>query len=361
MTRRAGPIAAALATVLALAPVAAHRAGGAPDAPTGWDGTNPFACTLQQAGFDATGDHPEADPYCVEFDKRRQNVDQLGVVEFLSKEPARVAAASPKCFYFQSDHWRGSLVQDDGTTKTYEWDGHYFFDKARGEGGAWVTNFNVNGRTGDPSAIPGIPEEYDRYLGPGTGGMRTQNGIDADPQCVARAEAEPERIYAVQPAAAPPSSSATPACASPGAAVSPRAVGDVEIGAGEQAVRRRLGPPGSVRRGFLRWCVAQGGQLRVGQHGDRSGELGSGDAATVMLLTTSRLHRYRDVGPGTSTRTFRRRFPRARRVADSTWATRPRSPVLVRITGGRVRSLVVYDRREIRTRAGLRAFLERAR
>ena len=38
--------------------------------------------------------HPEADPFCVEFDKRRQNVTELGVVDFLSKEPARVAAAS---------------------------------------------------------------------------------------------------------------------------------------------------------------------------------------------------------------------------------------------------------------------------
>ena len=56
----------------------------------------------------------------------------------------------PKCFYFQSDHWRGSIVQDDGSTKTYEWDGHYFFDKARGEGGVWVTNFNVNGQTQRP-------------------------------------------------------------------------------------------------------------------------------------------------------------------------------------------------------------------
>src|SRR5947209_6151874 len=130
--------------------------------PDGWDGTNPFVCELQHAGFNATGAHPEADPYCVDFDKTHQNVDQLGIVEFLSLEPARVSAASPKCFYFQSDHWRSSVVQADGLTKLYEWDGHYFFDKATGEGGGWVTNFNINGHTGDPSTIPGMPASYGR-------------------------------------------------------------------------------------------------------------------------------------------------------------------------------------------------------
>src|SRR5688500_2957427 len=108
---------------------------GAAEPPAPWDGANPFECELQQAGFGPTGPQPEADPYCVEFDKRRQNVTQLGVVEFLALEPARVAAASPKCFYFQSDHWRGSVVQEDARTKTYEWDGRYFFEKARGGGG----------------------------------------------------------------------------------------------------------------------------------------------------------------------------------------------------------------------------------
>ena len=60
-------------------------------------------------------------------------------------------------------------MQADASTKTYEWDGHYF-DKARGEGGVWVTNFNLNGRTFDPGQIPGVPPEYARYFGPGTGG-----------------------------------------------------------------------------------------------------------------------------------------------------------------------------------------------
>src|SRR3979409_1758397 len=98
-----GVVAAATAVVVSRAV--------APAPPTGWNRANPFNCELQYAGFGTAFPHPDADPFCVDFDKRRQNVSELGVVDFLSQEPARVAAASPKCFYFQSDHWRGSLGQ----------------------------------------------------------------------------------------------------------------------------------------------------------------------------------------------------------------------------------------------------------
>ena len=118
------------ATVLALVPASAHAQ--APAEP--FDGTLPFDCVLQQAGTEAEFPDPDADPFCVEYDKRHQNVTELGVVEFLSLEPARVAAATPKCFYFQRDHWVGSIVQDDGRTETYSWDGSYYFDKAQGRG-----------------------------------------------------------------------------------------------------------------------------------------------------------------------------------------------------------------------------------
>ena len=192
----------ALAIVVLAA--AAATAGAQAQPPTGWDGVNPFRCELQQAGFEPEGPDPAADPYCVEFDKRRQNVTELGIVEFLSLEPARVGAAGDKCFYFQADHWRSSVVQDDGSTKVYEWDGHYFFDKATGDGGAWVTNFNVNGQTGDPSQVPGVPPEYAEHFGPGTGGAITRNAVEADPACAARAEAEHDRIYADRAGAAGP-------------------------------------------------------------------------------------------------------------------------------------------------------------
>src|SRR3977135_2952110 len=149
-------VVAAVAVVGLLAAVPA----GAVSPPTGWNGANPFNCELQYVGFGTAFPHPDADPFCFSFDKRAQNFTALGVVDFLSQEPARVAAAVPKCFYFQSDHWRGSIVQGDPSKKTHQWDGHYFFDKATGDGGVWVTNFNINGQTYYPRAIPGTPAGY---------------------------------------------------------------------------------------------------------------------------------------------------------------------------------------------------------
>src|SRR2546423_1480523 len=61
---------------------------GAPAPPTGWNGANPFNCELQMVGSGTAFPHPAADPFCVDFDKRRQNVTDLGAVDFLSPEPA---------------------------------------------------------------------------------------------------------------------------------------------------------------------------------------------------------------------------------------------------------------------------------
>jgi hypothetical protein len=350
-------VAAVLVTAAAL--LAAPVAGGlAP--PTAWNGTNPFRCELQQAGFGPVGPHPEADPYCIEFDKRRQNVTELGVVEFLSQEPGRTAAAVPKCFYFQSDHWRGSIVQSDGSTKTYEWDGHYFFDKARAEGGAWVTNFNINGQSFDPSEIPGIPPEYAATLGRGTGGVITHNDIPADPTCAARARAHPELIYA---AAAPGSGAAPRPCAVPGR-LAPRGLGPATLGELETVLRERLGEPAAVERGYLRYCLRGGGALFAGVPGDRSGERGvSSTGAVRVLLTTSRSPRLRGIGVGATLARVQRAFPalvgRAGGAVTTWHKPSPRSPYLLAVRRGRVRALGVYATERIRSRAALAAWLAR--
>jgi hypothetical protein len=70
----------------------------------------------------------------------------------------------------------------------------YLVWHAMGEGGVWVENFNVNGRSGDPSALP-FPEDFRKVMGPGRGGVRTDHNIPSDPRCVARAQAEPQKIY----------------------------------------------------------------------------------------------------------------------------------------------------------------------
>src|SRR2546423_5825227 len=153
---------ALLVAALLLAALPAATASG--QGPSGWDGVNPFACTLQQLGTGTDYPQPKADPFCVEFDKTHQNVDKLGVVDFLSKEPARVAAASDKCFYFQSDHWRGTVSESIPQSETYAWDGHYYFNKATGAGGVYVENFRIGGGGGGPRPRPALPEEEQERL-----------------------------------------------------------------------------------------------------------------------------------------------------------------------------------------------------
>ena len=47
-----------------------------------------------------------------------------------------MAAAVPKCFYYQHDHWTGSVVQGQ-PPELWHWDGRYFFDKAKAVGGVY--------------------------------------------------------------------------------------------------------------------------------------------------------------------------------------------------------------------------------
>jgi hypothetical protein len=164
--------------------------------PSPWNGVNPFNCTIQNAGLGSTVPDPDADPYCVRFNKTNQNITQLGLVTFLLQEPARVAAAVPKCFYFQEDHWRGSLIQSNPKTVLYEFYGHYFFDKATGNGGVWVTHFTVAGQTFDPRTLPGFPPAWRPSFGPGTGGVMSHNALPVDPRCAALARRDPAAIYA---------------------------------------------------------------------------------------------------------------------------------------------------------------------
>src|SRR4051812_41302381 len=351
MARVGSTIGATILCAAAIVPVA-----GAADAPTPWDGSNPFVCELQQAGFRPTGPHPDADPYCIEFDKRKQNVDQLGVVDFLSNEPARVAAAGDKCFYFQSDHWRGSIVQSDASTKTYEWDGHYFFDKARSEGGAWVSNFDVNGQSGDPRDVPGFPAEWKPYFSKGTGGVITHNSVDGDPACAARAKREPGRIY--RSAAGRPGSGAR--CAVPGGIVGRDRLGPVRIGDSEDVVRRSLGPPTLLKRGFLRYCLAGGGRFVVGELGDRSGDPGSSsDGRGAMVLSTSRGFRYGKVRPGSRFRRVRGLRKRFRYGNVAVYSQR-RSAVLVGVRARKVRFIAVRNPHALRGRRPLATYLRRA-
>jgi hypothetical protein len=170
----------------------ASTAAAAPIAP--YHGQIPFQCTIQNTGFGVDYPNPGADPFCVKYNKTRQNVLELGLVEFLLLEPARVAAAVPKCFYFQMDHWTGWDSQ--GRQELWNWRGRYFFDKARGMGGVYVTDVRVLGRAYDPRQLPGFPAELRPYFGPGGGGAYTDT-VAAEPTCAAKVDTpqEIEQVY----------------------------------------------------------------------------------------------------------------------------------------------------------------------
>src|SRR3954468_10976903 len=231
------------------AAIAAAPAGA--QGPSGWDGKNPFVCTLQQVGTGTDFPQPNADPFCVEFDKTHQNVDKLGVVDFLSKEPARVAAASPKCFYFQSDHWRGTVSESAPQSETYAWDGHYYFNKATGAGGAYVENFRIGGQSGDPTTVPGFPEEYKKYFSNGRGGVQAAGDVQADPRC------------ATKPNPSGPSGgggSPTKECRVAGGRIR-RGIDKVNLGMKRAAARRAQGMPATESPRKMTWCLDGGGGL----------------------------------------------------------------------------------------------------
>jgi len=332
--------------------------------PAPWDGVNPFQCVLQQAGTGATVPHPEADPFCIEYDKTHQNVDQLGMVDFLSKEPARTALAVPKCFYFQSDHWRSSVVQSNGATEIYQWDGHYFFNKATGEGGAWVTNFNINGHTGDPTSLPGFPPQWGPDFGPGTGGFILTDDVQTDPACVMQAQSHPAATYAAPGANGQPTALGTApsfACTQAIGGVGARNLGPIELGVSEPQVRQALGPPQRIRAGFLHYCEQGAGKYLIGfLPGTRLART----SGAVMVLTTNAGYETGGVGRAVAAGVFHRRFPRARfllrQARTRVFALRAGSPVIVGLRRGRVRFLAVYDRRAISTRARLARTLRRA-
>jgi len=281
-----------------------------------FDGTVPFECVLQQAGTGTEFPDPDADPFCVEYDKRHQNVTEGGVVQFLSLEPARVAAASTKCFYFQRDHWVGSVVQGDGRTETYSWDGSYYFDRAKGAGGAYVENFTVNNQSGDPTALPGFPEAWKPYFGFGRGGFHSTGLGEIDPSCVAKAEEKPPYRQEPEPKAGPRG------CPEAEGSVG-RSIGGLELGATRADTIAANGEPRYRKRGFLRYCVRGGGKYMAGFRDDRA----------EFLLTSNPGFEVNEVRRLTPRRQARRRLEGEKELFRTSktvvWAVEKRDHVLL--------------------------------
>ena len=218
---------------LSLAAASPAAAQAPPFAP--YDGQIPFNCQLQDVGTGTDFPDPDADPFCVEFDKNSQNLTDFGLIDFLANEPARVAAASTKCFYFQRDHWTGSVVQGQ-PPELWHWDGNYFFDRAKGTGGVSVRNFRVGGQPSSAAAF--APAEYAPYFDEnGGGGVEFTLESGPDPSCAARVDTpeEQEDVYGTSPQFND--------CIPPGGELKGKRVGKVRLRTPRDDVHAEIGDP----------------------------------------------------------------------------------------------------------------------
>ena len=113
---------------------------------------------IQNVGFGTDFPDPDADPFCVEFDKRRQNFTEFGIVDFLAQEPARVAAAVAQVLLLPARSLDlvgrpGGRARPSSTTGT----GATTSTRRAAPAASYVENFTFNNQTGDPRLVPGLP------------------------------------------------------------------------------------------------------------------------------------------------------------------------------------------------------------
>ena len=117
-------------------------------------------------------------------------------------------------------------------------------------------------------------------------------------------------------------------------------------------MRAALGDPREVRRGFLRYCAAGGGELLVGEPGDRSGAAAADPQARVAMVVTT--------APDLLAARPSARGARPVLRAGAVRVVRLRGGVLAGIRAHHVRFLAVRDRTVVRSRGALRRWLVRA-
>ena len=197
-------IASLVAALALLAPSAAAADGPYPPGPFApWDGSNPFNCENQDVGTGTAFPDPGADPFCVEYDKTQQNITDLGILEFAIQEPTRLAAAADKCFYYQRDHWTGSIVQGEAP-ELWHWDGSYLIDRGSGVFGGNIENFRLFGQSAAPGDYFPIPPEYTEYFDQGGIGAYLVLNIPVDPRCAERIDTPEERAQVYGPGESSP-------------------------------------------------------------------------------------------------------------------------------------------------------------
>ena len=270
------------------------------------------------------------------------------------RSPRASRAAGDKCFYFQADHWRSAVVQDDGTTAIYEWDGRYYVrPRARARAARTSTNFKVNGRTEDPGKVPGMPPEYAQHMGPGTGGVvrEERRRSRSSPRCVEKAKAG--GVYAGRPARRRSSGRRATTAARPrsptrasarSASATPRPACASGSGARTRSAAASCATAPTAATSWARQSD------RSGDLGDRRRGADGDDPRPQGPLPPRPGH------PGAERAQAAGAPARVARAGGSACAAPPRTAR----RRGKVRWVAVYDRRAIRTPAALRAMLRRA-
>jgi hypothetical protein len=333
--------------LLAAAPAGAQSP---PEIVGPYDGHVPFRCELQKVGTGTDFPDPAADPFCVEFDKTNQNLTDLGILDFALQEPARVAAAVTKCFYFQRDHWTGWIVQG-AEPELYHWDGDYWFDIARGVGGVSVRNLRIGGMPMD--ATPFVPAAYQPFFDPsGGGGVMVELETNPPSHCTSRVDTPEERdqVYAGTPEFV--------GCIEPGGELRGRRVGRVALGMSRKRVVGRLGVPHDHSHGVDRWCLIGRGSVRVGYRG--------GHGPAELIMTSGRGHSANGVARGDRARRARGRLDARPRfviggVVEVLEAAGAGRNLFVGVAGERVRWLALAEEPLARSDRALRRALRRAR
>jgi hypothetical protein len=328
----------------ALPAAAAAQAAPQPIAP--YDGSNPFNCELQDVGTGTAFPDPGADPFCVKFNKTNQNLTDFGLVDFLLQEPARLAAAAPKCFYYQQDEWTGSIVQGE-QPELWHWVGGYWFDRARGLGGVSAREFRVGGVPF--SAAPFAPAAYRPYFDEaGGGGVQLQLATNPGLGCAEMVDTPEERAAVFKDEAV------ISDCIEPGGPVRGRRIGAVKLGSTRDEVRGALGDPLAAKGRAETWCVIGGEYLQVVFRGTQN--------AAVVIRTTAAGHTIDGIGAGSGLERASRRLGLNRlfRIGRTrVFATDSRPHALLGARGDRVEWLAIADPGTLRG-AVLRRTLKRS-
>jgi hypothetical protein len=119
-------------------------------------------------------------------------------------------------------------------------------------------------------------------------------------------------------------------CLAPRLFVRARSIGDVQLGRTRRALS---GLGGRAGRRSVRFCVIGGGSVRVALKGRRR--------QAGFVLSTAPGHRPGRIGPGSSRRALRRRYPRLRRVTGTVYRSGPRGRLRFGVRGRRVRWVAV--------------------